>query len=83
MLKLPRHFHLELPHLPAASSRPLQFSPATEDNDELLQAVQTDPDDHDDNWELTDRVDEGELDEFWNSVEKAIANDPSRASFED
>lgn len=83
MLKIKPTFHLSLPHLSLRAPQPLQLSPVTDDGDELTQAVADDSINHDDNWQLTDRPSEAELDEFWTRVEKDIARDPSWFRFDE
>lgn len=63
--------------------QPMQLSVVTEDTDELTQAVTSDSDDHDDNWQLAERPNEAELDAFWDKVEKDIHKDPSWFKFDD
>ena len=82
MLKIPKSPHISLLHLDLSAPKPMQLSPVADDDDELTQAVSTDPVDHDDNWELTDRPDEAELDAFWTNVEKDIRKDPSWFTFD-
>lgn len=74
---------MSLPHISFGSSVPLQLSTVQDDADELTQAMQADPEDHDDNWQLTDRPDETELDAFWNNVEADVQKDPKWFTFDD
>lgn len=83
MLKIKQTFHISLPSLGLTQAKPLQLSPVIDDGDELTQAVKADTVDHDDNWQLTDRPNETELDQFWDKVEKDIAKDPSWFKFDD
>ncbi len=83
MLKIPRKFHLELPHFSLSSPAPLQFSPIVDDDDELTQAVYADIDEHDDNWELSERPDGSALESFWETVEQDITKDPKWFSSRD
>jgi len=83
MLKIKKSLSLHLPHFDLAPPRPMQLSPVREDNDELMQAVQADPDEHDNNWELNERPDGAELDTFWNSVEDDVRRDPDWFRFDD
>lgn len=69
MLKLPTKFSFELPSLDLSLARPMEFSPVTEDNDELLQSVYARTQDPDTNWHLSDSLDFDELEAYWNAVE--------------
>jgi hypothetical protein len=82
MLKLKKSFSLHLPRLDVGGSKPMNLSPVTVDSDELTKAVISDPDAHDDNWELTDRPDEAELEAYWNQVEADVQKDPSWFRFD-
>ena len=73
MLKIHHTTHLPIPHL-HHSAQKLVLSPARVENDELIQAIETDA--HADEWELTD-ADGNSLIEFWNDVEADIAKDPT------
>ena len=75
MLKLKHTHHLNLPHLNLSVS-PMQLSPVPIDDDELTQAIVSDTTAHDDQWELNERPDMGELTEFWSAVETDVQNDP-------
>lgn len=80
MLKLKHEHHLDFPHL-TFSANPVQLSPVPVDNDELTQAIINDQTDHDNEWELSERPDMGELTKFWTDVEADVANDPEWFSF--
>jgi hypothetical protein len=82
MLEIKPKFHLSLPSLSLRQPKTLQLSPVVDDDDELTTAVQADPIDHDDNWQLTDRPDEAELDQFWTKVEDDVKKDPSWFTFD-
>lgn len=83
MLKIKKSFSLHLPHLQLTSTQPMELSAVLDDGDELSQAMKADPDDHDDNWVLTDRPDESELDAFWTTVEDDVRKDPKWFTFDD
>lgn len=60
----------------------MQLSPvALDDNDELTQAIVNAPIDHDDNWELNERPDFQELNQFWTAVVDDVAHDPEWFKF--
>lgn len=80
MLKLKHSHHLDFPHI-TFSGRQLEFSPLPADDDELTQAIEQDMIDRDNNWELSERPDMGELTRFWADVEADVANDPKWFSF--
>jgi len=82
MLELKHTHNLDLPHI-TLSSPPMQLSPVVADDDELSRAIVSDPENHDDQWELSERPDMGELTEFWTSVEADVENDPEWFRFED
>ena len=82
MLKIKKSL-FSLPRLNTATAKPMKLSPVTADGDELAVAVATDPDTHDNNWELTDRPDEAELEAFWNTVEADVKKDPKWFTFDD
>ena len=81
MLQIKQKFHLSLPHLEPLHPQPVQFSPVTDDDDELTQAIVSEPAQHDDDWQLEERPDEEKLEEFWNEVENDIQNDPKWIKF--
>lgn len=84
MLKIKQTFHLHLPHLSFNPPQPMELSPVAEDDDdELTRAMQADPDEHDNNWQLGERPDGAELGEFWNRVEADVHKDPKWFTFED
>lgn len=81
MLEIKHKHHISLPHLPQVG-KPLQFDPVLADaHDELETAIENDVVDRDNAWELNERPDMGELTQFWNTVEKDVANDPSWFKF--
>lgn len=80
MLKLKHHFHL--PSITFDSHPPLQLAPIpTDDDDELTQAIATDPIDHDNNWTLDERPDTSELESFWSEVTSDLKSDPDWTDF--
>ncbi len=83
MLKIKQTFHLSLPHLQLHRAQPLQFTPVIDDNDELTQAIVDDTVQHDDEWELDERPDTSQLEEYWDEVEDDIEHDPKWIKFSD
>lgn len=75
MLKLKHKHHLHLPHI-SLSSVPMSLSPVPIDQDELTQAIINDQVEHDNEWELSERPDTGQLTQFWTEVETDVQNDP-------
>jgi hypothetical protein len=75
MLKLKHKHHIRLPHLTLTGSA-MHLSPVLIDEDELTQAIVNDQVDHDNEWELSERPDVGELTQFWTEVEADVQNDP-------
>lgn len=74
MLKL-KHSHRFLPKLSVVASQ-MQFKPVTVDDDELTEAIVTDQAAHDDQWELSERPEIGQLTKFWEDVEEDVSKDP-------
>ena len=56
--------------------RPVAFEPATDDDDELTQAIQNDPTFHDNHWDLHEKVDVAALEAFWDEAAKDTATPP-------
>lgn len=85
MLKLSKHHYLSLPDLGLGFSRPMELTPLPTDSDDLLtQAIAADPAEHDDNWELSERPDTRELQNYWQHVEEDMQADPdAKLSTED
>ena len=83
MLQIKQKFHIALPHLKLSSGKTVQFAPVTDDNDELTQAIADDIVQHDDEWQLNERPNEAELEEFWDEVEDDIQHDPKWIKFSD
>ena len=82
MLKIKRARHFTMPDL-SLRSQAMQLSPIPDDGDELTQAIVNDVDDQDNNWELSERPDMGELTQFWTDVENDVQNDPEWFKFSD
>ncbi len=74
MLKIHNSFKLKLPRMSKSSA--MLFEPVKNDNDELMQAIVNASQDTDDNWQLVERPDAADLDEFWGNVVKDVQNDP-------
>ena len=81
MLKLKRSYHLDFSGLALSLPRTMHLSNVPADEDELAQAITRDPVDHDDNWQLTDRPDTDELEQYWTTVEEEIKSDPEWIDF--
>lgn len=81
MLQIKHKHHLHLPTIELPTAHPMQLSEVTLDNDELTQAISEDVSQHDDNWELNERPDSGELSRFWGEVEADIVKDPNWTTF--
>lgn len=81
MLHIKQKFHLSLPHVQLGASKPLQFTPVVDDQDELTQAIADDVTQHDDDWELEERPNEERLEQYWNDVENDIEHDPKWIKF--
>lgn len=80
MLSIKKSLSFSLPKL--HSSKPMQLSAVTVDDAELSRSLDSDPDEHDNNWELNERPDENELEAFWNTVEADVKKDPSWFAFD-
>jgi hypothetical protein len=80
MLKIKHTHHISLPHL-QFSNAPMAFEPVTADDDELTTAIDNQPLDSDDNWQLNERPDTNELVAYWTEVEQDVANDPKWIKF--
>lgn len=82
MLKLKHSFHL--PKISFESHSPLELAPipiVDTDNDELTQAIRSDPIDHDNDWKLDERPDVNELESFWAEVTDDLKKDPEWTDF--
>lgn len=77
-MKIEHHrsnFHLPHFELPQA----MQLSPVPADDDELTQAIESDPVTHDNNWVLTAQLDQDELNrssELWDRIVEDVHSDP-------
>lgn len=59
----------------------MAFEPVSVDDDELTSAINNDPLDNDNNWQLNERPDTNELIAFWSEVEQDVASDPTWFKF--
>lgn len=75
MLKIKQKIAFELPELPTLPKQ-MQFEPVSNEDDELIQSIDGQLDQHDDNWQLTETPDSAELEDYWSKVETDIAHDP-------
>lgn len=82
MLKIKHAHHFSVPDL-SLRSQAMELSPIPDDGDELTQAIVNDVADRDNNWELNERPDMGELTQFWTEVETDVQNDPEWFKFND
>lgn len=81
MLKMKHSYHLDFPHITFSAPQVMQFAPVNGDNDELTQDVMSDPQTHDNNWELVERPDTAELEQYWTNVREDIMHDPEWSNF--
>jgi hypothetical protein len=82
MLEMKHKHDFHLPHFELP--RQMELSPVPiANNDELTRAIDNDPVEHDDVWELDERPDTGELTDYWQSVEDDIRKDPEWFTFSD
>ena len=78
MLKINHHhegFHLPQLSIPHA----MELSPVALDDDELTLAIENDPIDHDNNWQLTERPDPTEFareEATWEQIIDDVRQDP-------
>lgn len=84
MLKIKNKHHLNFSHTfdNLKPSHELQLAPVIDDDDELTQAINDDQARQDDDWQLAERPDYGELKEFWEEVVQEVKQDPEW-TFED
>lgn len=80
MLTLKKSFHL--PSLSFGAAH-LELSPVTNEDDELIQAIENQVIDHDDNWTLDPVPDSGELEREWTAIVDDIEHDPEWERFSD
>ena len=52
--------------------RHMQFAPVEDDDDDLSNLIKTDPDTHDNNWQLNDDLDSSKLEAFWDDALKEL-----------
>lgn len=81
MLKIKRSFHT--PSLLNRSSTQLALSSVSSEDDELIQAIESDQRVHDDDWTLTPSPDAVDLENYWDKVERDIESDPEWFKFAD
>lgn len=75
MLVIKPKLNLKLPNI-HLQSIPVIFSPAMEEDDELIHAIADDAIDRDNNWQLAEHPDPKELEGYWRKVENDIRSDP-------
>lgn len=78
MLKL-KIRHMLNPFHPAGSRELLELSPVVSEDNELIRAIEEAAEY--DTWTLSSVPDSEKLQQFWNSVEDDIANDPEWVHF--
>lgn len=83
MLEIKQKFHLQLPHIPSLWTKKLQFSKPETEDDELIEAIDGEMEEHDDDWQLAERPDTKELGEYWDKVEDDIQHDPKWIQIDD
>lgn len=76
MLEIKQKFHLQLPHLQLLPKRKLEFSKPEPEDDELIDAIDDEMEEHDDDWQLAERPDTKELVQYWDKVEDDVLHDP-------
>ncbi|MBC7746920.1 hypothetical protein H7Y40_02980 [Pedobacter sp.] len=81
MLKLKHTHHLGFPHITFTPLHSMKLSVVPLDNDELAQAIDNDPIDHDNNWQLTNQPDTEALEEYWTTVVAELKDDPEQIIF--
>lgn len=81
MLKIKKSFHT--PSLLGKSSPQLALSSVSSEDDELIQAIESDQRVHDDDWTLTPTPDAVDLENYWDKVERDIESDPEWFKFAD
>lgn len=82
MLKIKQKFHLSLPRF-SLWPHTLQFSPPSPENDELIEAIDTETAERDDDWQLEERPDTTALTQYWEKVEDDIEHDPKWIQVDD
>ena len=81
MLKIKHKHHLDFPHLTFPLTHGMQFSPVMADDDDLIQDIHQAIAQKDDNWELDERPDTNQLEQFWSRVEEDVLHDPEWVHF--
>ncbi len=81
MLKIKKALHL--PVSISKRSTQLALSSVSSEDDELIQAIESDQRVHDDDWTLTPVPDANDLENYWDKVERDIENDPEWFKFAD
>lgn len=76
MLRIKHKHRLSLPHLTFHMPHTMQLSPVMADDDELVQEIDAQAAVHENDWELVERPDTNELEQFWITVEDDVKNDP-------
>lgn len=82
MLKIKQKFRLKLPEFSWWPHR-LELSQPVIEDDELITAIDTDTETHDDNWRLSEHADANQLVEYWGKVEDDIHHDPEWQQIDD
>lgn len=80
-MKIKHTHHFKMPGWSLAGTMPMHFAPVIADDDELTQAIEHDAEDRDDQWQLTERPDTNQLEQFWSQVEADVAKDPEWFTF--
>jgi len=57
--------------------RQMQFQPIEEDDDDLSNLIKSDPETHDNKWQLTDDLDGAKLAAFWDDAVKDLTDSRS------
>lgn len=60
-------------------SRRMAFLPATDDDDELIRAINDDPQEQDSRWNLREELDPVELQNFWDNALQELRNEGVQA----
>ncbi len=81
MLSLKKSHHFHLPRLQFIST-PMQLSPVTSDDDELIEAIENSIIVHDDNWTLEAVPDTEQLERDWSRIQQDIEQDPEWFKFD-
>ena len=78
MLKIKNKHHLDFSHIieELMPARQLQFQTVLDDDDDLTQAISSDTEVQDNNWQLVECPDPVELIQFWSQVQEEVKLDP-------